>query len=98
MAPELDEWTLVIEFDDLPVQAKADPELTFPRDECSRLIAHLLKVWAMLPEQLEEVAEWTSTKITLQLDDMAYVGHVLEWLVGDSVPKSVVLTRNGERL
>jgi hypothetical protein len=95
--PETDRWTLTIEFDDLKTQSTVDPELTFPHDECSSLIAYIGDLWGMLPEQPTEIAEWTSTRITLQLDNLEFVGALVDWVSHNTVPQNITVTRNEPR-
>lgn len=93
-----DNWTLRIQYDDLETQMHADPELRFPNDECSRLIGHLTKTWGILPEDFQEIAEWTTTRITFELETLSSIRDVLDWVATDSVPKTIALIRNKERI
>jgi hypothetical protein len=94
-----DRWTLTVEFDDLDTQAKTDPELTFPHDECSLLIRFIGDNWNLLPEQIQEMAEWTPnrTRLVLQLEALEFAASVMNWIGFHTVPKSVTITRNETR-
>jgi hypothetical protein len=95
--PEPDCWALTIHFDDLAVQEKTDPELAFPQDECSRLIAYLIELWGLLPETFQEIAEWDANRITLHLDTLQSATEVMHWIGTYTVPQSVLLRRNESR-
>jgi hypothetical protein len=95
---EPDHWTVTIQFDDLATQEQVSPELTFPYDELSSLIAHVSQKWDLLPEELADLAEWTPTRITFQLEILDFVQTVMDWVCSHCVPKSVTITRNRERL
>ena len=90
-------WTLTVVFDDLKTQTTADPELTFPHDECSSLIGFLGDHWGLLPEEVQEIAEWTSTRMVLQLESLEFVSTVTNWLGFHAVPQSITITRNEDR-
>lgn len=94
---ERDRWTLTVEFDPLETQQRADPDLAFPRDECSRVIAHLLKKWGLLPEELQETAEWTSTRLTVTSDVLDPLAVALGFITMHTVPTAVRLIRDSER-
>jgi hypothetical protein len=95
--PEPDRWALTIHFDDLRTQEKTHPDLAFPRDECSRLIAFITEAWGLSPEELQSIAEWGPSRITLHLDELEFAIQVMQWLGSESIPQSVLLRRNESR-
>lgn len=94
MAVESRKWTVEVEFDELDLQAARNPEYVSPNDECSRVIGSLIDAWAIPPEDLKEFAEWTTSRLALQLDFFDEVEYVVRALWGYSMPKSVTVTRN----
>jgi hypothetical protein len=92
-----DRWTLTIDFDTADIQATTDPELTFPRDECSRVIAFISEHWDLLPEDIQEMAEWTPTRLVVHFEQLDFATTVVNWLGFETVPKSVTITRNETR-
>jgi hypothetical protein len=92
-----DRWALTVVFDDLETQTAADPELIFPGDECSSLIGFIGDHWGLLPEQVQEIAEWTPTRVVLQLESLEFVSTVTNWLGFHTVPQSITITRNENR-
>lgn len=90
-------WVLHAEFDELGVQEAHDPELAFPLDECSALIAHLCNVWCLSPEELQEFIEWTSVSVKVHADVFDQLQDPLQYLLMNSVPKKITITRNEER-
>jgi hypothetical protein len=90
-------WVLIVTFDPPDVQEKCSPELAFPYDECSRLIAFIGQEWDLLPEEIQDIATWNPSGATLQLDQMEFVGTVLQWLAYHTVPQTINVIRNEER-
>lgn len=86
-------WTLTVTFDSLATQERIQPEYAFPNDGCSRLIAHLLDVWGLVPEELPEVADWTDTTITVTSDTLDALAPLARWVAMHTLPKDIRLTR-----
>jgi hypothetical protein len=93
-----DRWTLVARFDDHETQVKAAPETAFPFDDVSRMLTYLGEQWFLSPEELQDVAEWDDTSITVHCENLDMVSFAMRWLTVDTVPVNVELRRNGDRL
>jgi hypothetical protein len=52
----------------------------------------------MLPEEFQHIAEWTSTKITMQLGQIEFAHTVMGYMAAQCIPQSFTLTRNGDRI
>lgn len=93
-----DWWELTIIFDDLETQAKVDGELHFPYDEANLVVSYISSEWDVLPEELEETVQWTDTRMHVGCDILDPLARVIEYALMHSVPKKVILRRNGERI
>lgn len=90
-------WRLVVEFDTLAVQEEADPEWSFPYDDSSRFVACLGKHWGGLPEDLLEDVDFTPARVTVVFDVLQHIEAPMAWLLAETIPVSVTLTRHEER-
>jgi hypothetical protein len=95
--PRVERWTLTVEFDDQETQSTADPELTFPRDECSQVIAFIGEHWGLMPEDIQEMATWTPERLVIQFEQLDFATTVVNWLGLETIPKSITITRNETR-
>lgn len=90
---QLDKWLLTIKFDDLKIQEERDPELAFPNDELSQTVTKLMAIWGGLPEEFQEDASWNDILIEVTFDNLQYIADFMTWLVSETIPRTVSLTR-----
>lgn len=89
-------WRIEVEFDSLEVQAAKDPENGFPGDDVSRTVAFISREWALCPEELQEIAQWTDTTLVIESEIIDAFDEVLHHLVMGTSPKKIIVERTGE--
>lgn len=86
-------WRLAVSFEELAAQAEKEPQHAFPNDDVSRTIAFVCEEWGLSPEDLQQIARWTDTEITIESDVIDAFDELLSHLVMHTVPVKIVVER-----
>jgi hypothetical protein len=90
-------WVMRVAFDSLYIQEMTDPELAFPNDEVSQLIAFLREDWGIPVEELSQFVEWSEQKVTIRTDVLDNLSTVSEWILLHTIPTYMLIKRETAR-
>lgn len=93
---EREKWLLTITYDSYNEQFERDPELEFPNDEVSQVLGQILEWSGCLVEDLQDFVEFTETSIKTTFDSLQNIEKLMDFILMDTVPLTLVLTREAE--
>lgn len=83
-------WTLKLTLHPYEVQRRIDSEPWL--DDASRIIAHLIEWWHMLPEDMTEMADWSEEYVEVRdIESLDLLIDPMWWIMSNIVPLKVEL-------
>lgn len=93
MALELLRVVLEFEFAPLKEQEEDDIENTWPHDYVSMMVAEVGRTFGGLPEELQEVCDWTETTLVVTTEYLdGFLSDLIQFAMDSTIPRKMTLT------